>query len=370
MIDTVLTVDIGTTSLKAGLVTADGEVVFICRKKYSDSLSITVAKQWEVAFNSAFDAASAFARKKGYEIKGIGISGNGPTIVSENGVTYLWNGKNGADVELSDDEKTALGKIRSLFMPRILMFKHLYEKEFEESKYIFSGPEYLIYKLTGQAITILPEARYESAYWNNEVLSDFGLNPENFPKFVPTASFCGNWKDLPVYAGGPDFIVALIGTNTLEAGKICDRSGSSEGINYCVNRPIFESGIRTLPSVIPDLWNCSVLIPDSSKLSKENRIKKLIEAIKLLKKISGKYHLDFPTEMKVTGGQTKNHFWMKEKSLFLKMNLLVCSCSDSELLGDASVAWFGLGKYKSLQEAAENIVRIKKEYKALGVLTH
>ena len=34
---------------------------------------------------------------------------------------------------------------------------------------------------------------------------------------------------IPVYCGGPDFVAALIGTDTLQKGAICDRCGSSEG---------------------------------------------------------------------------------------------------------------------------------------------
>lgn len=368
MIDTVLSVDIGTTSLKAGLITADGEVVFIYRKKYHNSQSKYVATQWVTVFEAAFEKAITFCQKNNTQIKAIGISGNGPTIVDSNGLTLLWNGINiekGQEKNLNDENQSKLNRNPSLFLPRILLFKQLYPEEFEVAENIFSGPEYLINKLTGQKITILPESRYERAYWNEQLLEGTGIPAEKLPPFISTASHCGDWKNIPVYAGGPDFIVALIGTNTLETGKICDRSGSSEGINFCIEKQIFEQGIRTLPSVIPGLWNCSVLIPESSKLSNETRIKKVKAAVQLLRKIAKKYHLEFPSEMKVTGGQTKDKIWMKEKSTVLDMKLLVCSCSDSELLGDASVAWFGLGKYVSLQEAAKNIVKIEREYKPL-----
>lgn len=369
MIETVLSVDIGTTSLKAGLITADGEVVFIFRKKYHNSQSKYVANQWVGVLNAAYEKAVAFCEKHDVHINAVGISGNGPTIVDNNGLTLLWNGYNipkEQSKNLNEETQKSLLKVPSLFLPRILLFKQLYEAEFNQAETIFSGPEFLIYKLTGQKVTILPESRYENAYWNDELLQNFGLDSAKFPDFVNTAAYCGTWNNLPVYAGGPDFIVALIGTNTLEAGKICDRSGSSEGLNFCVEKQIFEQGVRTLPSVIPGLWNCSVLIPESSKLSNSIRTRKIKNAMQLLRKTAMKYHLSFPTEMKVTGGQTKDKVWMKEKSTFLGMTLLVCSCSDSELLGDASVAWYGLGKYESLQNAAQNVVKIECEYKPLS----
>jgi len=367
MTESVLSVDIGTTSLKAGLVTANGEVVFVFRKKYKTSQNKYIAEQWVAVFEAAYEKALLFCQKNDYEIKGIGISGNGPTVVSQEGLTLLWNSSNISDknsLNLPEETVASLSKVRSLFLPRLLLFKQLFPEEFSKTETMFSGPEYLIYKLTNNKLTILPEARYESAYWNNQLLMDFGIEPKKLPPYVGTAALCGYWKNLPIYAGGPDFIVALIGTNTLRAGMVCDRSGSSEGINFCVSKPVFEAGIRTLPSVIPDLWNCSVLIPNSSRLGSNARLRKLRSAVQLLRKTAAKYHLDFPTEMTVTGGQTKDQSWMKEKSVFLGMKLKVCSCSDSELLGDASVAWFGLGKYNSLPEAAENIVKIDREYNA------
>ena len=129
-----------------------------------------------------------------------------------------------------------------------------------------------------------------------------------------------------------------------------------------MSKEIHSLGIRTLPSVIPDLWNCSVLIPNSSKLKENDRLTKLKEGLQLLQKISKENDFDFPLQMKVTGGQTKNTMWMQKKASFLEMNLEVCDCQDSELLGDACIAFKGLGKYESLSEAAENISKSQQIY--------
>lgn len=370
MTESVFVLDIGTTSLKAGLISAEGEVVFIFRKKYLNPYALDVSKFWLSAFEFAFQKAKKFSKKRDIQIKAICISGNGPTIVDSSGRTLLWNGNN-IPHDLKEQSESELEKINwqlkeknihSLFIPRILLFKELYPKNYTNSSYIFSGPEYLIYKLTANAITILPEKRYLSAYWDQALLKSLDLDIEKFPAYINTGDLAGYFKGIPVFAGGPDFIVALIGTNTLSPGKICDRSGSSEGINFCVSKEIHSLGIRTLPSVIPDLWNCSVLIPNSSKLKENDRLTKLKEGLQLLQKISKENDFDFPLQMKVTGGQTKNTMWMQKKASFLEMNLEVCDCQDSELLGDACIAFKGLGKYESLSEAAENISKSQQIY--------
>lgn len=38
---------------------------------------------------------------------------------------------------------------------------------------------------------------------------------------------------IPVIGGGPDFVLTLLGTATVRPGRICDRSGTSDGINLC-----------------------------------------------------------------------------------------------------------------------------------------
>lgn len=368
MIQTVLTVDIGTTSLKAGLVSAAGEVVSSTSYKFKKADDRYIAKQWFHALQIAIDKMNCDFENE-VTVLGIAVSGNGPTLVCKNGLTFRWN-------EPVSEESQNLVPSKSLFLPRIIELKTQFKKDFYGSRTVFSGPEYLIYKLTNRAVTILPEDRYISAYWTNEELKAAKISPEKFPSYVPTGHNCGclsefvmeklglqknKEKSIPVFAGGPDFIVALIGTNTLKVGKLCDRSGSSEGLNFCIPKPIFSEGLRTLPSVIPGLWNISALIPNSSKLPDSERLKLLMNYISRLRTLAQENEIAFPAEMTVTGGQTKDIGWMKTKSESLNLKLKIGECLDTELIGDACVAWYGLGVYKSLPEAAEKLC-IEKDF--------
>lgn len=365
MIETVLCVDIGTTSLKAGLITADGEVVSISTQRFSDHESRFIANRWIFSLRSAIQKLKA----ADCTICGIAISGNGPTVSSQSGLTIRWN-------EHIDYEKLEITKEQtgvSLFLPRILSFKKLFTKDFNQCEYIFSGPEYLIYQLTGNPVTILPEARFTAAYWDAEGLAKCEIPQEKIPPYIGVGGVCGVLEKneasllklpagIPVIAGGPDFVVALIGTGTLTAGSICDRCGSSEGFNYCIPQFIQEEGVRSLPSVIPGLWNASVLIENSSQLSAEKRFEFAKNAVATLKGISEKYNFSFPEKITVTGGQANNYRMMKEKAKSLGVKLVSCQCAHAELLGDACAGWTGLGKYKDLQEASKNIVKEERVY--------
>ena len=344
MLQTVLCVDFGTTSLKAALVTAESEVVSFCTISFSQTKPELIGQEWLKALAKAVSELKSAASQ--VCIKAIAVSGNGPTLVSQNGIVLKWN--EGSAPQLENP---------SIFLPRLLLFKNLFPEEYEKSNLIFSGPEYVIWKLTGKAVTILPEKRFAPAYWTETALKEYGIEGEKLPPFVPLGHNCGSVipemalllgldgkceKKVWVIAVGPDFIAGLIGTGTVECGKICDRAGSSEGINFCVAKELYAPGVRTLPSVKAGLWNLSVLIPQSSKLPEEERLQKVTEAINRLKTLAQKNGISFPTEMTVTGGQAKDAAYMGKKAQRLGMKLIIENCADAELLGDAITAYENL----------------------------
>ena len=269
MAEYVLAVDVGSTALKAAFISKTGEVGAMTSIALSAPENRFVAEGWIWALKAAVDklvsADETLRQAQGAQIEGQGpqivalaISGNGPTLVSENALTLRWNEYPAARLTIDETSPEEAHRFaNSIFLPRILLFRDLIGDEYEATSHLFSGPEYLIWQLTGNALTILPEPRYEAAYWNNEVLEGFGIMTGKMPGFVELGHNCGmllpNAQELlglpavPVIGVGPDFIAALIGTDTTEPGKICDRAGSSEGINMCVDKEIRAEGIRTLP---------------------------------------------------------------------------------------------------------------------------
>ena len=385
MSDTLLCVDIGTTSLKAGLITAEGEVLSFTsipieepqNTKSPDSKNEFAASLWYGAFFQAVRELKFQCVKNKLSIepiKNIVISGNGPTVVSDCGYTVFWN-EDFSDIKIPDDEEVK----KSLFVPKLLALKKRDKKIYKNSRWIFSGPEYLIYVLTGQAVTILPEERFKPAYWNEKVCKACNLDFEKLPPFVGIGDACGILykeiaaelnncgeevrfsHDCRVIAGGPDFIVALIGTGTLRAGRLCDRCGSSEGLNFCTDRPVTGEGLRTLPSVVPGLWNVSYLIPNSGELSEDERLAAVEKGINTLKAATEAAGIPFPSEMAVTGGQTNDQLLLKEKAQRLNMKILrpKNNFAHCELLGDVCAGLLENDNFKSLQEAADFIVKLE-----------
>ncbi len=351
--------------------------------------------------------------KQEEQIEAICISGNGPTLATSRGEVFLWN--HPVPQGLLDEVQARLSfhKLPSIFLPRILLLKELFPLEWDASERIFSGPEYLIWRLTGTELTILPESRFQAAYWSQEALEQFGIRDSKLPPFVPPATCAGELlpeiaeqlglpRTTPVFCGGPDFTVALIGTNTLEPGKLCDRAGSSEGINLCLAETPAQAireagieGIRVLPSVAPGLFNASVLIPNSG--TRFSTLKKAVaphmgyrefvaallenpdfsqEGFKLMEELAGEVKLAYEKLATVaaatgttisgtictTGGQAKNPQWLQFKSQIVGAAFSITACADAELVGDAVLAYLGLGRFSSIQEGARKMVRIHRTF--------
>lgn len=402
----VLSIDIGTSSLKAALITDDGTVLQFTRLFFPPQVS---AADWVRCLFSAWHTVA-----NGFHVQAICISGNGPSLVAvhrqrsavskasgngavpptavcndiiqeaEKDTLFLWNEKAGAHAQ-----KPHIPAAASLFLPRIAAFRTAYPHVFSCAHHLFSGPEYILYLLTGKAVTVLPDPRYESAYWTVRELTFYaekvlGIDTETLarllPPFVWAGTVQGQFCGIPVIAGVPDFIAALIGTGTLSAGAACDRAGSSEGINVCTETQPRMGGTLLLPSVIPDLWNVSFVLPDSgtrfSAFLTENGLsnqdysigmeriaaepfvrtgaypatfagkgRSLVEDLAfqvrrgcdLVERASGMHPV-----YTLSGGQARNELWCQMKADMTGRTFALPRFADAELLGNAALAFCAL----------------------------
>lgn len=401
-------------------------------------------KVWLDIFVSASKALLSSADTN-TKITAVCISGNGPSLIvkceNEKYFSYLWNEK--ATLTKAEDgflEQDILKNAKhSIFLPRLIDLKYNYPEIFASATKIFSGPEFLLHAITKNKaeITLLPETRFQNAYWNNDMLLECGIKKDLLPPFCKLFEEIGNLSDemlfelslpakakIPVFCGGPDFVAALIGTNTLFPNRICDRSGSSEGINLCCENPSvkevsdvadlvtpkltisptvlvqsletnsapspmqadlaamstmptpqestpqsisptasLKTKIRVMPSVIPNLWNKSVIIPESGSLAEKssewkNLSSKILDAYKTILEQANRNEID---KIACCGGQTLNTEWMKYKTSLLKENfgisLYKSNCSESELIGDAAIALAALNKENDIRKVTERIVK-------------
>lgn len=440
----VLCADIGTSSLKAALISCSGDVLCtdtekLSRKDGSDRWYKALSEASRYMMNQLLMRAYNSSNKEGPkdnaksvttpawnkdcqknlfqpdlfsrlpEIKAIAISGNGPNLANSGG-SFLWNdpftpGEVAAEMAASPEQ-------HSLYIPRILHVKHSMPEMWNCGEKIFSVPEYLAYQLTGKASTLLPEERFQIAYWKEQDLLNFGIPENKLPPLRLPGKPSGTLKKelaaefglnmnpyqtyLPeIYCCGPDFSTALIGTGTITPGSVCARSGATESISICSIRPFAVKGIRTLPSPQAPFWTESVLHPDMGarfqtwkklnlmdefpdeectsyllKHQDSDGFKLLLqlntELLKCYRHLYGnamKCGVKPAEEVATSGGQAKNPVWMQMKADITGLTFKVPSCPDAELLGNACIALAGLKEYSSLKATINEIVKFPVYYR-------
>ncbi|MBO6218142.1 MAG: hypothetical protein J6N81_01010 [Treponema sp.] len=375
MTDTILCIDIGTSSLKAALLPDNLKKfpIFVSRQAFPKS---SFGERNSARYYlSALKAAITELRQKNpdFAIEAICVSGNGPTVISEDGRTFLYSD---ALPDFSVEEKKVLKNTKSLFIPRFIGFRELYPAQWKESRAIFGAPEFLLHELTGESLSILPEDRFLPAYWTEEELEACGFSDSDIkkvPPFKKMGSFVGKVSEKAalatglfegtfVFAGAPDFVVALLGTGTVFPGRLCDRAGSSEGLNLCTTKPVFAEGLRTLPSAIPGLWNLSYLLnPEFSNssvnsVSSVRNFNELAHGINLLKEAALSNGEFFPDYMTITGGQALDDELIAQKEAATGLKIKKMPCADAELIGDLILARVALGDFDDVSEAVFGLI--------------
>lgn len=327
-----LAIDVGTTSLKAAFVSAAGEIFSFKRIEYkaeSDGKpkngaagqkalqDKNCAASWTAALREFFPSRLAG------RCVAVSVSGNGPTIVAADGTTLPWRAQVDCKTAIADGLFAKIDipdEQKKIYAPRLAAFKEIFPAVWEQSSRLYTSSSWL-------------------CDWIKKNAADFGLAP-----------------DVPVFDAGPDFLAALVGTATLVPGRLCDRAGSSEGLNLCSPKFFEAPGLRTMPSPAKGLWNVSCLIadPGSSRKEKADNFQKAFNALKAAAAANG---VPFGGRVVVTGGQARDVELLNEKEAAVGATITTAQTADAELLGDAAAAFFRLGKYSSLEEAACGLVR-------------
>ena len=266
-----LCVDVGTSSVKAGIIDAKGELVSWSREGLL--FDTDRPKPFDLARRWLDAVRSVIARQSRIEsIDGVVISGNGPTIVpvdneGPSGPVLLW----------LDEKQIRMPGNPSFFLPKIVWFKHHHRELYEKTRWFISCPEFISYELTGTAVTITPNNEFKPFIWSEESAIAYDIDRDKLPPFVglgdrigvvgkSAAAEFGIPAGIPVLAGGSDFLMSLLGTATVRPGRTCDRAGTSEGINHCASTPVTSPRLRVLPHVIPGLFNVAGILASTGRI--------------------------------------------------------------------------------------------------------
>ncbi len=428
----ILACDIGTTTVKAGIIDHKGRLKAYSREQLSAPYDPNFsAEQWRTGFKKAVRKLAAAEIKK---IKAVVMSGNGPSIVllDDKGnplaPVLLWYNE--------PDKIEGSRNCRSYFLPKLVWLAKHSPDIFDKTRMILPCPEYICYLLTGRAATALPHDAYRDYFWSDAEISKFGLDKAIFPSFInptvalaqTTRSACSEFavpQGIPVYCGGPDFLMALLGSGVIVPGRTLDRAGSSEGINHCAAKKTMHQDLRTLPGLLENTYNISGILPRSGKLLEQAvnecypqaiscatafsaalaaapgadgllfipyakqqkkrqgrknslgsflglrddhephvKLRAVMEALTMQQRLILQTirRLGFTvSEMSISGGQGRHHGLIQLKADILKTRIKVPTVLDAELIGGACLAYCALGEYSTLPQAAQNMVHFMQQ---------
>ena len=256
--NTYIGIDLGTSSVKLLLVTANGEILNCVSKEYpiaypESGWSEQNPEDWLSATKAGLEELMNGHTR--YEVKGISFGGQMHGLVILDKLdrvirpAILWNdGRTQKQTEYLND---VIGKERlsrytaniafaGFTAPKLLWVKENEPQNFERIAKIMLPKDYLAYMLTGEFVTDYSDASgmllldVERKRWSKEMLNVCGVRENQLPKLCESYERIGQVRDefdFPnaiVTAGAGDNAAAAIGTGTVENGA-CNISLGTSG---------------------------------------------------------------------------------------------------------------------------------------------
>lgn len=269
---TVLGIDIGTTSVKAVLVSSAGRIIDEVSASH-DLISlktgwaeenaldwwrgtVTVLKSLKERNSSLFDRAEC-----------IGVTGMVPAIVmlDETGEpirnTIQQNDARAVEQiervsQTVDQEQlfevTGGYTNQQHVLPRMLWVRDNEPEIFSKLRHVLGSYDYIVYKLTGEYSIEMNWAVESGLFdirertWLTDQMERFGFDPEWFPPVNPSiqmvgkvtaeaAGVTGLKPGIPVIAGSADHVASTLSAGILEQGDLLIKFGGAGDILYCTD---------------------------------------------------------------------------------------------------------------------------------------
>lgn len=269
--EAVLGIDLGTTEVKAGLVTLDGDLVALARAGYD--LEVGQGPGWAEQDPGAWWSAVVGAVRQlhraseghGLDIVAIGVDGHGPTLAAVDArgeatrpaITFLdtRSGREAADLEAATGIRGwGLGSL-----PAALWMERHEPEAAAATRWYLGTWEWLAFRLTGEAVE--PLVAGQTVPDPLTVATATGLRTDRRPRaasigevvgtLTPTAADAlGLRVGIPVAGGTNDAFASYLGAGLLRSGDAYDPGGAAGGFGVYWHERIEVPGAFVTPSPI------------------------------------------------------------------------------------------------------------------------
>lgn len=265
----ILTIDVGTGSVRAGLVTAAGDIVALASVAH-DTLYPRhgwVEQRPEAWWDGAVQAVRAVLVQSGAAdaVAGVVCCGqmHAPVMLDAAGALVLdsvplWNDKRAAQVaaELNTSSTDAVNPATAAW-PGVKL-RWLTQNDpatLARAALLLMPKDYLNFRLTGEAAMDWSEAGSSflsdplRRNWSAQAVHGLGLDPAILPPLLSATAWLGRITakaaevtglppGVPVLAGAGDFPAAILGSGVTEPGEISDITGTSFLLTRLVADPL------------------------------------------------------------------------------------------------------------------------------------
>lgn len=130
----------------------------------------------------------------------------------------------------------------------------------------------MCYKMTGKMAMDRSNASYTGLFdtvgskdWSEELCREIGIDRERLPQVLDAQDVCGGLnapevialgipQGTPVVIGGADSPCASLACGVIDPGSICQSVGTTNVLTICTDKPMFSKSYLNRCHVIPDVW--------------------------------------------------------------------------------------------------------------------
>lgn len=266
-----LGIDLGSSDIRAGLVTVDGRLLGLARSRYDTAVDPergTAEQDAETWWTGLVRTVRELVASTAVDVAGIAVAGHGPTLVAvdadgvpvRSAITWLDSRASRERDELGDATDLrgwALG-----IAPAALWLDRHEPASVARARWYLNSWEALTLRLTGVARTsVVPDQVLPSP----SAMARLGLAVERLAPPIAVGGIVGGVTaraaaeiglapGVPVAAGLPDAIASFHGAGLLRVGDAMDAGGSAGGFGVYWDSPILAPGSFTQPAPLPGLF--------------------------------------------------------------------------------------------------------------------
>jgi len=287
MPDLLLAVDLGTESVRACLISADGEIRRSARRSFTLATPRPGwAEQdpegwWEAAAGAIREVIAAAGGAR--DVRAVGVCGqmHGPVPITRGGTllpgpVQLWCDKRAADLVSAaaarDDLERCTVTAGNPPTPAWMGFKIQWEKRHRPDRYArvwkyLPPKDYVNFRLTGEPATDYSEASgsflmdARRLAWSDLLVEALEVDRAVLPDIRPAGAVVGTVSadaaaqtgllaGTPVVTGGGDMLCLLLGAGITAEGRACDTTGTASVLSVYAPAPVRDPRVMNLHHVV------------------------------------------------------------------------------------------------------------------------